>query len=564
MTHYNHSNALPADFQVGQYIIHSILGHGGFGITYLAQDRESRAWIALKEYFPNELAYRRSSDLAIYPKTPEDADMFAWGLERFSQEAKALGQFQHTNIVQTLHNFHVPELNTAYIVMKYEEGRSLAQALEAGETADEEELLHILPPLLSGLSAVHEAGFLHRDIKPGNIYLRDRDNSPVLLDFGAARYALGTRSQSVTSIVSPGYAAFELYSTKGNRQGPWTDIYGLGAVLYRCIGGELLQDAPDRVSALVNKQADPLISAVEIGQGRYRQSFLEGIDWALAVMSNERPQSVDAWAEILLGSHEAKMPNTVYIVGRSGKADIQLSHAGSSMSGLHLALHVKGQRYFIEDNNSTNGTYLFQDGRWKKITEETEISSDTALMLGDVQLTVREILAHKPEHEIPQNWQPSKELAQDFSFDKQVVTDDILPQTHDYAGFGIRLWAFIIDNILMALITLPVLVGIYGPEYFESQGMQGVWDVILSWVFPAIVIITFWAYKSATPGKMAVRVKIIDAETGQKPSTAQFIGRYFAYILSALPLLIGFIWVAFDKKKQGWHDKLAGTLVVKY
>lgn len=134
----------------------------------------------------------------------------------------------------------------------------------------------------------------------------------------------------------------------------------------------------------------------------------------------------------------------------------------------------------------------------------------------------------------------------------------------EYAGFWIRVWAAIIDSILILLITVPILLTIYGVQYLESQNfIKGPLDFLISWVLPAIAVITFWVYKSATPGKMAISAKIVDAQTGVKPSTGQFVGRYLAYFISGLPLGLGVIWVAFDKRKQAWHDKLAGTVVVR-
>ena len=134
----------------------------------------------------------------------------------------------------------------------------------------------------------------------------------------------------------------------------------------------------------------------------------------------------------------------------------------------------------------------------------------------------------------------------------------------EYAGFWIRVWAVIIDSILILLITVPILLTIYGVQYLESENfIKGPLDFLISWVLPAIAVITFWVYKSATPGKMAISAKIVDAQTGVKPSTGQFVGRYLAYFISGLPLGLGVIWVAFDKRKQAWHDKLAGTVVVR-
>ena len=138
-------------------------------------------------------------------------------------------------------------------------------------------------------------------------------------------------------------------------------------------------------------------------------------------------------------------------------------------------------------------------------------------------------------------------------------------QEMEYAGFWIRTWATIIDNILISMITTPLLLAIYGPGYYKSDNPNSIDDpvyYITTWVIPAIAVIAFWITKQATPGKMAISAKIVDARSGNAPNTGQLIGRYFGYFLSALPLGLGFFWVAFDGKKQGWHDKLAGTVVV--
>jgi len=139
-------------------------------------------------------------------------------------------------------------------------------------------------------------------------------------------------------------------------------------------------------------------------------------------------------------------------------------------------------------------------------------------------------------------------------------------QDLEYAGFWIRVWASIIDTVLIILVTFPLLISVYGTDYFDpefSSFIAGPADFFISWVFPAIAVIVFWIYKSATPGKMAISAKIVDAQTGEKASTGQLVGRYFSYYISGIPLGLGIIWVAFDKRKQGWHDKLAGTVVVR-
>ena len=132
-----------------------------------------------------------------------------------------------------------------------------------------------------------------------------------------------------------------------------------------------------------------------------------------------------------------------------------------------------------------------------------------------------------------------------------------------YVGFWRRFWAALIDALLICLITYPILLSIYGSEFWTSgKAVQGPMDFLLSYVLPAIAIILLWRYKGATPGKLAFHARIVDATTGARPSMGQLIGRYFAYIVSALPLLLGFMWIGWDRRKQGWHDKLAGTVVV--
>jgi uncharacterized RDD family membrane protein YckC len=134
----------------------------------------------------------------------------------------------------------------------------------------------------------------------------------------------------------------------------------------------------------------------------------------------------------------------------------------------------------------------------------------------------------------------------------------------EYVGFWARVGASIIDTILVMVICFPLVTWIYGRDYWSSTALvQGPADFLINWVLPAIAVLLFWIYRQATPGKMAISARIVDAQTGGRPSNGQLVGRYFAYYLSMLPLFLGFIWVAFDPRKQGWHDKLAGTVVVR-
>jgi uncharacterized RDD family membrane protein YckC len=138
------------------------------------------------------------------------------------------------------------------------------------------------------------------------------------------------------------------------------------------------------------------------------------------------------------------------------------------------------------------------------------------------------------------------------------------PANVQYVGFWARTGAALIDSVLLLPIITPLLYWIYGPEYFRApESIAGPTDVLLNWVFPALAVIVFWIYRQATPGKMVIGARIVDARSGQPPSTGQLIGRYFGYYVSMIPLCLGLIWVAFDARKQGWHDKLAGTVVIR-
>ena len=280
-----HKLALPKGTRIGDFEFHRVLGHGGFGITYLGWNLALDIPVAIKEYLPADLA-TRESDLSVVPQSSQAMADFQWGLDRFIDEARILARFQHPNIVRVHHFFEAHR--TAYIVMEYAEGETLSAYLNRKGVLTEAELKAILHPILDGLEVVHRADFLHRDIKPGNIIIRDEDDSPVLLDFGAARLAIGAKSRSVTSIVTPGYAPIEQYESRGN-QGPWTDIYALGCVCYRALTGDVPVPAMDRV------RRDPLIPVSERCKGRASHPFLAAIDHALQVDESARPQSASEW-----------------------------------------------------------------------------------------------------------------------------------------------------------------------------------------------------------------------------------------------------------------------------
>jgi TPR repeat protein len=287
----HHLNSLKPGHKIHWYEIIEILGEGGFGITYLARDINLNHEVAIKEFMPSELA-TRGEDSSVQPISAEKRSSYHWGLDRFLEEAKTIAQFQHPNIVRVRSVFEAN--NTAYMVMDYEMGESLQEILMRRKTLEENDIKDIISPIIDGIRIVHAAGFIHRDIKPANIFLRI-DGDPVLLDFGSARESLGMSEQSLTSIVSRGYAPIEQHNTGDELQGSWTDIYSLGATLYRCITGVPPSDAIDRSVAISLASRDTYVSAIEIGEGRYSVEFLEAIDKALQFKSQERPQNISEW-----------------------------------------------------------------------------------------------------------------------------------------------------------------------------------------------------------------------------------------------------------------------------
>lgn len=288
----NYVGALPKGTDIGGYSVVSVLGDGGFGVTYKAENllEGLEEQVAIKEYMPIQFAVR--DGVEVHPRHGGSMEDFEWGREQFLKEARMLASFKHPNIVKVKQFFRGN--NTAYIVMEYEDGEPLDELLDRHGTLSEAQLKRILFPIADGLCEVHRQGVWHRDIKPANVFVRRSDESPVLLDFGAARNALGVKSKSMEAIVSPPYSPPEQYYSEG-QLGSYTDIYALSALCYRAVTGESPVESPQRERRVHKGHTDPLRTLAEKPPKGYSRAMLAAVDWGLRLNEEERPQSVEEW-----------------------------------------------------------------------------------------------------------------------------------------------------------------------------------------------------------------------------------------------------------------------------
>ena len=284
---------LPPGTRLGEMEIVRMIAVGGFGIVYLARDHSLDRDVAVKEFMPAQLAARGEGDRVTVRSTGA-AETFALGLQSFIDEAKLLARFSHPAMVKV---YRFWEANgTGYMVMPYLRGPTLGDVRRSMSQPPTEGWLHtVLDPLLDALEMLHAEGFYHRDIAPDNVLVSDT-GLPVLLDFGAARRLIGDRTESITAILKPRYAPIEQYAeTPQLRQGPWTDLYALAAVVFFLLDGV---PPPASTARSIHDEMDALGTRDIPGVST---SFLRAIDWALAVRPQDRPQSVAAWREALDG-----------------------------------------------------------------------------------------------------------------------------------------------------------------------------------------------------------------------------------------------------------------------
>ena len=265
---------------VGSYRIMRVVGSGGFGITYEAEDTGLGAVVAIKEYYPFDFGDRDPA-MSVGPKSERHKQTFEWGRANFLREARTLARFDHPSIVRVTRVFEAN--STAYMVMRFEHGLSLEAWLTAlRRPPTQAQMDRLAAPLLDALQIIHAADFLHGDIAPDNILIR-ADGTPVLLDFGSARRAVAQMSRSVTGIVKAGYSPHEQYSSDGRLLGPWSDIYSLGGTFYRAVAGHPPEEATLRISD------DRIVPAAQAAQASYRPDFLNAIDWSLSLSPRDRP-----------------------------------------------------------------------------------------------------------------------------------------------------------------------------------------------------------------------------------------------------------------------------------
>lgn len=284
-------NALPIGYRFNEFEIREVIGGGGFGIVYRAWDHQLERTIAIKEFMPASLAVR-SDDLNLVLRSERFSKTFHAGLNSFIQEARLLARFNHPNLLHVL-RFWVQN-DTAYMGTVFYSGTTLSRlAAERPDLVNETWIRRLLPPLFGAINTIHQEGYLHRDISLDNIQIQE-NMMPVLLDFGSARQTIGNLSDETETMLRPGFAPIEQYSDNNeSEQGPWTDIYALGAVLHTLITG-----APPPVSVVrsIEDNYQPLAEQRPAG---FSLPLLHAIDKALSLKPEDRPQSIDAFAALM-------------------------------------------------------------------------------------------------------------------------------------------------------------------------------------------------------------------------------------------------------------------------
>ncbi len=286
---------------VNRYEIISSLGQGGFGIAYKAKDLKKKRLVAIKEFLPSGCSIYRNSKNDMLLGSSEYEDAYYEGLKRFKLEAKNLSLFKHPNIVRITDYFSLH--NSAYYVMKFEHGLPLDQFLmKKNRLLHQDEIINLIFPVLEGLKEMHSKKMYHRDVKPENILITDK-GMPILIDFGAARMAMINKSQKFTRILTQGYAPPEQYESTASRQGAWTDIYAVAALMYEMVVGKKPTNSLHRVTSIYQEGIpDPLVFPIIKDKREFDNDFLNVIMRALSIKIDERPQTVVEFQDMIMSS----------------------------------------------------------------------------------------------------------------------------------------------------------------------------------------------------------------------------------------------------------------------
>ncbi|MDI7266404.1 MAG: protein kinase [Myxococcota bacterium] len=426
-------------------------------------------------------------------------------VRRFRQEARIQKELLHPGIVRV---FEVVEQGlTIALVMELVEGQSLERWLEeVGGPAGMQSCCAILTPVLQTLAYAHDARIIHRDLKPSNVLLKPSVYDPRVLwpkitDFGVAKILAdsGMRTATGVALGTPHYMAPE--QCRGARDiDHRADLYSVGVILFQMGTGAV---------------PFPGNSDFDIMEGHARRAPPQP-----SVLNPDVPAALE---DVILRAIE-KDPAERF---QSAQAFLEALQA-AAIPAAAVDSHPGAVAPVVATAGRADG--------------DSRAPGQTVTQSADLPGLPRG-LGGKARDDGPSP-----------------------PAEPGYVGFWARLLAHLLDTLLLAALTTPLLVSIYGWEYFgeDAPWLPRGWpDVVVSWILPAAAVILLWKVRQATPGKMAIGAVIVDAHTGGKPSTGQLVGRYLGYFLSALPCCLGFVWVAFDPRKQGWHDKLAGTLVVR-
>ena len=312
------NKALPAGTVLREWRLEEVLGVGGFGIVYKGRGIYFDELVAIKEYFPSSISERDDDDTVV-PIDSDAEEVHALGLKKFVEEAKLLWNLstptRHPNIVSVRSLFEIH--GTAYMVMDFEDGMALSKMLKQGVKFNERSLWDIIRPVAEGLDRAHRVGVLHRDIKPPNILIND-DGRPVLIDFGSARFEAAEATSTKVTFHTPPYAALEQY-VKTYPQGPWTDIYALGVVLYECVTG---QKPPEVLERMHGGKDERLSDSKRTG---YSKKFLEAIDAAMTIRPQERPQSISQWLD-MFGAPARKSKRSLAVADEDADATRVFTH----------------------------------------------------------------------------------------------------------------------------------------------------------------------------------------------------------------------------------------------